>query len=106
MHIAPDPTPCRIRATYTVRRALATTIGSSQPSATCASLTINDTRRPNTEHAAPAANAPTANNQLTVAIDDGASAPAAVSFPGDDRPSTVPTTNAPSDATRKQRTTR
>lgn len=107
VHMAPHPTPCSIRPTYSMRVACGNAI-ISQPKMTCASLTISDTRRPNTAHAAPAGTAPitapTPNSELAVAAAMGdTSKLTAVPFSsivwvGDDHPSTVPMTNAPSDA--------
>lgn len=107
VHMAPHPTPCSIRPTYSTRVAVGNVI-ISQPKMTFDSPTISDTRRPNTADTAPAGTAPitapTPNSEHTVAaaIGDTSKSTAepfsSIFWVGDDHPSTVPMTNAPKDA--------
>lgn len=108
--MAPHPTPWSIRPTNSMRLAFGNAT-MSQPKNTCASLTMSDTRRPNTADTAPAGTAPitapTPNSELAVAaaMDDTSKLTAlplaSIVWAGDDHPSTVPTTNAPKDAVSK-----
>ncbi|KAE9534466.1 hypothetical protein AGLY_008556 [Aphis glycines] len=107
VHMAPHPTPCSIRPTYSIRAAFGNAI-INQPKTTCASPTMSDTRRPNTDDTAPAGTAPitapTPNSEHAVAaaIDDTSKLTAVpfsnIVIVGDDHPRTVPMTNEPRDA--------